>query len=142
MALKVTKADVWVAEIADEPGAMDRVLGAVAGAGGDLECLIGRRRHDLPGKGQVFVSPIKGKKVQQAAREAGLAPASDMVTLRIEGPNKVGMAHVVMGAVADAGVNVRGISAMGMGNKTVAYVGLDSSADAERAIKAIRRAAK
>jgi hypothetical protein len=141
MAYGVSKVDVWMAEIADEAGAMDRVLGAIAQAGGNLECVIGRRKPDKPGFGQVFVSPVKGKKVQDAAKAAGMVPA-DMVTLRVETPNKPGKGHDVMRAIAAAGVNVRGISMIAVGTKAVAYVGLDSKDDAERAIKAVKAAGK
>jgi hypothetical protein len=45
-----------------------------------------------------------------------------------------------MAAIAGAGVNVRGISALTIGNKAVAYIGLDSKADADKAVKALRKA--
>jgi hypothetical protein len=41
-------------------------------------------------------------------------------------------------AMADAGVNVRGVSAAVVGNKFVAYIGLDSEADADRAMRALK----
>jgi hypothetical protein len=142
MAITVSKVDVWAADIPDQPGALDHVLQALGNAGANIECLIGRRRHDLPGTGQVFVSPVKGKKVQLAARSVGLSPAVDMVTLRIESPNKPGVGHKIMAAIAAAGVNVRGVSVVGMGNKSVAYIGLDANSDVNAAIKVIKNAGK
>ena len=40
--------------------------------------------------------------------------------------------------MADAGINVRGVSAAVIGNKFVAYVGFDSDEDAERAMAALK----
>jgi hypothetical protein len=40
--------------------------------------------------------------------------------------------------MADAGINVRGVSAAVIGNKFVAYIGLDSDQDADRAAKALK----
>ena len=141
MPFDVSKVDVWAAEIPDQAGALDRLLAALADAGANLECVIGRREKAKPGTGQVFISPVKGKKAQDTARAVGLAPA-DMVTLRVEGSNKPGTGHALMAAIAAAGVNVRGISAVSLGTKSVAYIGLDSKDDADKAIKAIRAAGK
>jgi hypothetical protein len=142
MPITVNKVDVWVAEIPDEAGALDELLGALAEAGANLECVIGRRRHDRPNRGQVFITPVKGAKAQKAARASGLAPAKGMVTLRVETPQKAGIGHKIMQAVADAGVNVRGISAASIGTKAVAYIGFDSSRDADKAMKVIKAAGK
>jgi hypothetical protein len=139
MAVTVTKVDVWAAEIEDKPGTLDQILEAIAGAGGSIECIIARRRHDRGGKTQVFISPVKGAKVQKAARGVGLAPATDLATLRLEGPNKAGQGHKVMQAIAAAGINVRGVSGCSIGNKAVAYIGFDSKADADKAVKAVRK---
>ena len=43
MSLTITKVDVWAAEIDDTPGGLAKLLGALAGAGADLECVIARR---------------------------------------------------------------------------------------------------
>ncbi len=71
MALKISKADVWAAEIMDRPGAAARILSTLAQAGANLEFVIGRRQADRPGTGVLFVTPLKGKKVQTAAKAAG-----------------------------------------------------------------------
>jgi hypothetical protein len=44
-------------------------------------------------------------------------------------------------AIADAGINMRGLSAAALGSRFVAYVAFDSPEDAEKAAKAIRAAA-
>lgn len=142
MALDITKVDVWAAEIADRPGGLASVLDGIAQAGGNLEAVIARRQPDKPGMGVVFVSPIKGKAVQTAAKKAGLSPATNIATLRIEGPDRAGVGHRILKAIADAGVNARGASALTIGNKFVAYIGFDNAADAASAAKAIKASEK
>jgi hypothetical protein len=142
MAIEVTRVEVWSAEMPDQAGALDRILGALADAGANLECVIGRRNPENPGSGHVYVTPIKGRKVQNAARAAGLKPAENIATLRVETPNKTGQGHLVMRAIAQAGLNVRGVSAVSIGTKSIAYIGLDSREDADRAIKALKAAGK
>ncbi len=139
MPLKITKADVWAGDIPDQPGGLARVLDALSGARANIECCIARRQADRPGVGMVFVTPVKGKKAQDAARSAGLSPAN-MGTLRVEGPDKAGTGAKLSRAVADAGINMRGCSAAVVGNKFVCYCGFDSASDADRAAKAMKNA--
>jgi hypothetical protein len=140
MAMTVKKVEVWAADVPDRPGGLARLLETLADAGASVECCIGRRQPDRPGSGVVYLTPIKGKKAQSAAQSAGLAPAANIATLRVEGPDKAGVGAMLSRAIADAGVNLRGISAAVMGNKYVAYFGFDSDADADRAAKAIKSA--
>src|SRR5690242_20758649 len=126
MALKITKVDVWAGDIQDQPGGLARVLEVLSGAGGSLDCVIARRQPEKPGTGVVFVSPVKGKLAPAAARGAGLNQASDIATLRVEGADRPGLGGRISRAVADAGVSMRGLSAMVLGGKFVAYIGFDS----------------
>jgi len=139
MAVKITKVDVWAADLQDQPGDLARVLEALADAGGSIECVIARRQSDRPGTGVGFITPVKGKKVQAAAQSAGLNN-SGIATLRVEGNDKPGLGAALCRAIADAGVNVRGVSAAVLGNKFVAYFGFDSVPDADRASKAMKAA--
>lgn len=138
MALQVTKVDVWAGEMADQPGGLARILEELADAGADVECVIARRQPDKPGTGTVFISPISGARAQKAATAAGLSKAANIATLRVEGPDKPGLGGRLTRAVADAGVNTRGVSAAVLGNKFVAYIGFDSADDANRAAKAMK----
>lgn len=138
MAMKITKVEVWAGDIQDQPGGLARVADALAAAGANIECCVARRQAERPGMGMVFVSPIKGKKAQDAARSIGMSPAS-MGTLRVEGPDKAGTGARIARAVADAGINMRGCSASTIGNKFVAYFGFDNAMDADRAAKAIKK---
>ena len=138
MALKITKVDTWAVEIHDEPGGLAQVLAPLAEAGADLECIIARRQADKFRAGVVFLTPIKGKKVEAVARSIGLEPAEEMATLRVEGPDQPGSGLRMTQALADAGLNLRGVSSMSCGKSFVCYIGLDSREDAEKAIKALK----
>lgn len=142
MALDITKVEVWAGEIVDQPGGLASVLEGLATAGADLSAVIARRQPDKPRTGVVFLSPVKGKAIQSAATQAGLTPASNIATLRIEGPNRAGVGHQILKAIAAAGINGRGVSAVVIGNKFAAYIGFDSAADASAAAKAIRASEK
>ena len=137
MALKVTKVDVWAVEIRDEPGGLAQVLETMASAGANLECVIARRQPDKFMAGVVFLTPVKGKKAQDAATSVGLKRAEDLATLRVEGTNASGIGVRMTRAIADAGVNMRGFSAMG-GGTFIGYLGFDNDADADRAAKALK----
>ena len=138
MALKVTKVDVWAVEIRDEPGGLARVLETMSGAGSSLECVIARRQPDKYQAGVVFLTPVKGKKGESAATDVGLERTEDMATLRVEGPDKLGIGSQMARAIGDAGVNMRGFSAMRAGKNFVAYIGFDSGDDADKAAKALK----
>ncbi|MDD3178737.1 MAG: hypothetical protein PHQ04_00135 [Opitutaceae bacterium] len=140
MALKVTKALAWVAQIDDRPGALASCLGALAAAGANLQCVIGRRQPNKPGTGVVFVAPLKGRKVQKAAIGAGFHATAHVATLHIEGNDKPGLGAEIARVVGAAGVNMRGLSAATIGRKFVTYLSFDSPADATKAAAAIRRA--
>jgi hypothetical protein len=139
MALKITKTQVWAGTIDDRPGGLAAVLAPLAEAGANLDCVIARRQAPGSGAGVVFVTPIKGKKVQNAAAAVGFKATNAIATLRVEGPNKAGLGAKMAAAVGEAGVNMRGLSAAVMGNKFVAYLGFDNATDADRAAKAMKK---
>ena len=139
MAIKVSKVDVWVGEMEDRPGALDRIMGVLSQAGVNLEAVIARRTSEKPGWGHVYLTPVSGKKAEGAALAVGLMPANKVSTLRIEAPNKPGVGHAVMGAISAAGINVRGVSFVTVGSAGVGFIGFHSSDDAERALAAIKK---
>ena len=141
MSLKVTKMDVWSGEIQDQPGGLSGVLRQLADANADLEMVVARRQPDRPGAGIVFLAPVKGRKATAAAAVAGLSPAPGVAALRVEGTNRPGLGAKMTGAIADSGVNLRGLSAAVLGSRFVAYMAFDSAVDADKAAKAIKAAA-
>src|SRR5262245_46669417 len=140
MAYTVSKVDVWTAEIEDRVGGLAAKLEALADAGADLEMVIARRQPLQPGKGIVFLGPVKGAKAQKAAQAAGLTKSTELAALCVEGPNKPGEGHRMARLLAGEGLNLRGLSALVVGSKFVAALAFDSDADADKAAQALRGA--
>ena len=138
MALKVTKVNVWAGDLRDVPGGLADVLEQLSQGGGSIEFLIARRSDNAPGAGKVFLTPVTSSRAKDAAGRAGLQNAANVATLRIEGPDRAGLGGKITRALADEGINVRGVSAAVIGNKFVAYVGFDSEEDAEKATGALK----
>jgi hypothetical protein len=138
MNLIVTKVDVWAAQIEDKPGGLAKLLKAVGGAGANLECVVARRDPSKTGKGVAFLTPVKGASVRKAAKAEGLAPAEKLATLKVEGDDAPGVGSRIISAIADSGVNLRGVSGAVVGRKFVAYLGFDGNEDATKAARALK----
>jgi predicted amino acid-binding ACT domain protein len=139
MKLKITRSEMWKATIDDRPGGAAAVLDPLAQAGANFEFAFARRAPEMPGKGLLFVLPVKGKKVVAAAQAAGLGPAPDMHMLRIEGGDKPGVTAAIARALADAGINFRAFSATAVGRSFKGFLALDSAEDAARASAALKK---
>lgn len=140
MPMKVTRVEVWTAEMEDRAGGLAKALEPLAAAKAGLECVIARRQPEKPGKGLVFVAPIKGTAVEAAAAKAGFQASRTVPSLRIEGEDRPGLGQSIATAVAEAGVSMRGLSAMVLGTKFVGYLGFQNGEDmmkAEKALKAL-----
>jgi hypothetical protein len=137
MALKVTKADVWAATVEDRAGGAADKLDALSKAGANLEMLLARRT-DEPGKGVMFVTPLKGKALKAAAA-TGLSKPPTIHSVRIEGGDKPGLGAKIARTLGDAGISFRGISAAAIGRKFVSYVACDSAEDQARAISVLKK---
>ena len=142
MAYAIKKVDVWAGEVEDRPGGLVDKLTSLSGAGANFEFLISRRAPDKPGTGVVFLTPIKGAKQKSAAQAAGLSTTDSLHSLRVEGPDRAGLGTKMTQALADAGINLRGISAAAIGRRTVTYFAFDSAADADIAIRVLKKALK
>jgi hypothetical protein len=139
MALKVAKADVWAVTIDDRPGGAAEKLETLSKAGANLEMLLARRTAEQPGKGVMFVTPLKGKKAVDAAQQSGMGKPENIHSIRIEGGDKPGLGSKIARALSDAGINFRGMSAIAMGKKFVSFIALDSADDQARAIAALKK---
>ncbi|MSU57801.1 MAG: ACT domain-containing protein [Pedosphaera sp.] len=135
--MKSKRVDTWAATIPDRAGALAAKLKALAVGGANLELVIARRVGDDRSKGVVFVTPITGAKQIGCAGAAGFTKTESLHTLRVEGPDKVGAAGRVATALADHGLNLRGLSAAAIGKKFICYVALDTEADAVKAARVI-----
>jgi hypothetical protein len=139
MALTIDRVDTWLATVKDEPGALAAKLDTLAAAGVNLEFIIARRAPDKPGKGVVFVTPIKGAAQIRAAKKAAFRKTKTLQTVRVEGTNKKGIGAQITAALSEAGINMRGFSAAAIGRKFVAHIALDKAADAAKARRTLRK---
>jgi hypothetical protein len=134
MDLIVERVDVWAATIKDEPGGLARLLTGLREAGADLDFIIARRSPDKPGTGVVFVTPLRGDAEIAAAGELGFNVTSSIHSVRAEGENKPGIAAELTGKIAEAGINLRGLSAAVIGTRFILYIGLSTVEEAEKAM--------
>jgi predicted amino acid-binding ACT domain protein len=140
MDLLVEKVDVWAAPIQDRPGALAELLKALHDAGADLQFVIARRAPDKPGTGVVFVTPLQGDREIRAASQVGFNVTQSLHSIRIMGLDKAGIVADLTRALAESGINLRGLSASVIGSQFVAYIGVDSPADVIKAMDALGRA--
>ncbi len=135
MANKIGKITVWSVELDDHPGAMAGKLKPLADAGADLQFLLGRRKPESPGRGVLFVAPLQGAKQEAAAKAAGFVPSTDLIGVAVQGANKAGLGMRLSQALAQAGINLRGLSASVIGPEFYALFAFDNPADADKGFK-------
>ncbi|KVN02319.1 amino acid-binding protein [Burkholderia diffusa] len=140
MELSVERVDVWAATIEDKPGGLAHALNALRDAGADLQFVVARRTPEAPGKGVVFVAPLQGDKEIRAATQAGFNATSGLHSIRVMGLDQAGIIAELTQKLSDAGINLRGVSAAVLGSQFIAYLALDSLAEAERAMDILQRA--
>jgi hypothetical protein len=134
MSTVVERVDTWAASINDQPGGLAATLAPLAEAGADLEFVIARRAPDKPGTGVVFVAPIEGEAQLAAAEKSGFAVADSLHSVRVTGDNRPGIGAEMTKKLADAGINLRGLSAAVIGEKFIMYLAVDTNEDAEKAM--------
>ena len=105
MEISVQRVDVWAASIVDKPGGLASVLSGLREVGADLDFIVARRAPEKPGAGVVFVAPLRGDKVIEAATNLGFDLTNSLHALRVEGTNKAGRAAELTGKLAQAGIN-------------------------------------
>ena len=140
MNLNVERVDVWAAGIKDEPGGLAKVLAGLQDVGADLEFMIARRSPDEPGSGVVFVAPLRGDEEISEAAMLGFNITEGVTSVRVEGDNQPGIAATLVGKLAEARLNLRGLSAAVIGERFVMYIGLDNVEDATRAVEILGQA--
>jgi len=139
MNLIVERVDVWAAAIRDEPGGLAKILSGLKDAGADLDFIIARRALEQPGKGVVFVTPLRGDAEVRAASTLGFNVTSSLKSLRVEGDNKPGVAAVLTEKIAAAGINLHGFSAAVIGARFIIYISFDSAEDAASAEEILKK---
>ena len=133
----VERVEVWSVSIPDKPGGLAGILKGMDEAGADLDFIVARRSPDQPGSGVVFITPIRGDREVMAASTLGFNLTSSVDAVRVEGDNEPGAAARLTQIIADAGIDVRGLSLAVIGTRYIAYFGFDSTRDAEMAVSII-----
>lgn len=139
MDLLVERVDVWAATIQDSPGGLAGVLAILRAAGADLQFIIARRAPEKPGTGVVFVTPLQSGREIRAAAQLGFNVTQSLHSVRVMGPDRPGVAAELTQKLADGGINLRGFSASVIRTQFVAYLAVDSLADANKAIEILER---
>ena len=138
MSVSVSTVDVWRGQVDDQPGTLSAGLAALTAAGANLEFTVARR-DDVDGKSAVYTGPIKGAKQTAAAAKANFRKSAKIYALRVEASDRPGLAADVTGAAGSAGVNITEFFGAVQGKKVVAYFWLESSADAAKVAKALKK---
>lgn len=133
MDLLVEHVDVWAATIQDRPGGLSEVLATLRDVGANLQFVIARRAPEAPGSGVVFVTPLQGDREIRAAAQVGFNVTQSLHSIRVMGRDKPGIGAELTRKLADAGINLRGLSASAIGPQFVAYLAFDSLDDANKA---------
>ncbi len=137
--LIVEKLDVWSAVIDDKPGGLAKILTGLKDTGADLDFVLARRSPDKPGSGVVFISPLRGDRETRAASYLGFNVVRSLDSLRVEGPNRPGIAAEVTEKISSAGINLHGLSAAIIGPKFVMYISFDSDEDTTKAAALLKK---
>ena len=140
MALKASRTDMWTCMVDDRAGGTADKLDQLARAGANLEMVFARRAPEMPDKGLMFVTPIKGAKATRAAQDAGMGQPQSIYSVRVEGGDKPGLGAKIARALGEGGVSIRGMSALAMGKKFISFIACDSAEDQARAIAALKKA--
>ena len=134
----VERVVVWAATIEDKPGGLAHVLAELREEGADLQFIISRRAE--PGKGVVFVTPLRGDREIAAAAQVGFNVAHTLHSVRVMGPDRPGVAAELTERLAGAGINLRGFSLSVIGRQYLAYAAVDSLNDANKVIEILKTA--
>ncbi len=134
---KISEVDVWTADIPNRSGTLSRLLETMSNTGGLMEFMIARPVDDISSR--VFLAPISGARKKQAAQRAGLSTAPKLHSIRVEGPDTPGLGTRITKAIAEEGINLRGVSAAGVGKRAVFYISLDNPDSVKTAKSAIKK---
>jgi hypothetical protein len=137
MTLQIRRVEVWSGAIPDRPGAAAATLEALSRAGADLQYVFSRPHPSDPDFGLIFLAPVTGPEQERAARSAGLAPASGIAMLCVEGANRPGLGSLMMSWLAVAGINLRGLSVSAADKRFTAYLAFENHESATMALQVL-----
>lgn len=132
MAFEITKVDVWVGSVDDLPGVLAEKLEVLQRAGASLDFVIARPVENQPCASVLYVAPLHGEEQVEAAARVGLRK-SNIHNLRVAGPNHPGLLATIARTLADAGINIAGISASRLGERAIIYLRYETEENADQA---------
>jgi hypothetical protein len=135
----IKKFAIWSTEVDDVAGATTGLFKMLADAGVDIEFSLGRPLGDKTGKAILFLSPIKGKKQEEAAKQADIVFRPDVVGVQVQGPSRVGGNFRLTAALAHEDLTVRALVTTVDDGRFTTVFALKNDADAERAVKVLHR---
>jgi hypothetical protein len=138
MKYKVEKIDFWSGEIRDAIGGLATGLEPVVKSGANFAFVIARRQPDKPGTGHVFFGGLSGAKQAKAAKTAGFVKA-ELPGVRVETVDKPGTVETIVTRMAEAKINLRGVTASGAGARCSVILAFDSVKDRDRALRLLRK---
>ena len=141
MKMKISREDVWAASLVDRPGSLAEKLEALSKSKVNLQFVIARREASKPGTGVVFVTPIVGAARVRAARKVGFAKTKTLHSLRLECTDQPGLGAKLTKILAEAGINLRGLSAAAIGRRCVVHLAFDRATDAHKATRVLEEMA-
>lgn len=140
MDLLVELVDVWAASMPDRPGALAAMLALLSQAGANLQFIISRRAPEKPGTAVVFVTPLQSDREIRAAATVGFNVTHRLHSVRVTSQDRPGIAATLTQKLAEAGINLHGLSASVIGTQFVAYVGVDTLEEARKAMEILKKA--
>jgi hypothetical protein len=139
MNLVMQHVDVWAASVEDIPGGLANALGSLRDAGTNLQFIIARRSWSEPGKAVMFVAPLRGDQEIAAAVQVGFSVTHRLHAVRVVGRDRPGIVAELTQRLADARINLRGLSVAVIDTQFIAYIALDSLRDANQAIEILQQ---
>lgn len=133
MAFKMSRVEVYHTEVSDAPGGIAAKLKPLAEAGAHLEYVYSQRSCTKEGMGDLYVAPITGNALKEAAQGVGLRRTGEPIVMRVEGSDKSGLGGRLTLEWEKAGINLHGMVMAAIEGRFVGYVTFDTADDANRA---------
>jgi predicted amino acid-binding ACT domain protein len=134
MELIVETLESWRADVDARSVSLADKLDALKLAGADLELILAPFNTGVPGSGNVLVAPLYTASQNAAASEAGFDLEHRLRLIRIVGPDRPGIAAVLIRRLADHGVKLHGFWAATVGPRFTACIAVDTLEDVARAL--------
>lgn len=139
MTISVKRGTLWRGEVDNEPGTFAKAIEPFARTGVNPKVLVGYSSPRPGAKGTVEICPVDDEKSEAAATSSGLKIASESACLIVEGEDQPGIVHKIAQAVAQAKINMSFAMCQSVDKRFQAFLGFNSSADADSAEQIIKK---